>query len=277
MAIISRVTSFRSASDSRAFIVHVGEEEYLTVDESVLCTRFRLLESTLLVEREDFDNSGAISNTVYMRPISTKRGWQYRVGAGSYTVIGVESRFSISQASALSPQSMYSIGRHRRQARMSPMPPVVEVLEHSVHELSSDDNSIATTVILGSDSEERIVIISSGLDLSHRVTQGLSEDTPSHSIERLMKSTYSPTSCEPSQASETPWKSTIQKTLLHSTSPSVDYAVGGNGLGTPVSSAGTPIIVQPRHFSSESGIRYEGVGEGSDSAVLSIYDSLLSL
>ena len=75
MAIISGVTSFRSASGLRAFIVHVGEEEYVTVDESVLCTRFRLLESTLLVEREDFDDSGAISNTVYVRPISTERGW----------------------------------------------------------------------------------------------------------------------------------------------------------------------------------------------------------
>ena len=38
------------------------------------------MESTLLVEREEFDDNGAISNTVYVRPISTKRGWQYRVG-----------------------------------------------------------------------------------------------------------------------------------------------------------------------------------------------------
>ena len=132
MAIVSGVASFRSTSDPRAFIVHVGEEEYVTVDESVLCARFRFLESTLLVEREDFDDTGAISNTVYVRPISTERGWQYRVGGGSYTVIGVESRFSVSQASAMSPQSMYSIGRHRQQARMSPMPPVAEVPEHSV-------------------------------------------------------------------------------------------------------------------------------------------------
>ena len=75
MAINSGVASFRSTSDPRAFIVHVGEEEYVTVDESILCTRFRLLESTLLVEREDFDEIGAISNIVYVRPISTERGW----------------------------------------------------------------------------------------------------------------------------------------------------------------------------------------------------------
>ena len=157
------------------------------------------------------------------------------------------------------------------------MPTVAEVPEHSVQELSSDDNSIAATVILGSDSEERTVIISSGPDLSHGVTQRLSEDAPSHSIERLLKSTYSPTSSEPSHASETPSRRTIRKSPLHSTSESVDCAVGGNGLGTPVSSVGTPVVVQPRHLSYESGIKYEGVGEGSDSTVISIYDSLLSL
>ena len=200
MAFHSRVASFRSTSDPRAFIVHVGEEDYVTIDESIICSRFRLLESTLLVEREDFDDTGAISSTVYVRPISMERGWQYRVGVGSYTVIGVESRFNVTQSSALSPQSMYSIGRNRRPARMSPMPPVAEVPEHSVQELSSDDNSIAATVILGSESEEQTIIILSGPDVSHGVTQSLSEDTPSHSIECLMKSNYSPTSGERSQA-----------------------------------------------------------------------------
>ena len=157
------------------------------------------------------------------------------------------------------------------------MPPVAEVPEHSVQELSSDDNTIAATVILGSESEERTIIISSGPNVSHGVTQRLSEDTSSHSIERLMKYTYSPTSGERSQASETPSRRTIRMSLLHSPSESDDYVVGGNGLGTPVSSVGTLVIVQPRHFSYESVIKSEGVGEGSNSTVISIYDNLLSL
>ena len=157
------------------------------------------------------------------------------------------------------------------------MPPVAEVPEHSVQDLSLDDNSVAATVILDSDSEEQTVIILLGPDLSNGVTQRLSEDTPSHSIERLMKSTYSPTLGEPSHASETPSRRTIRKSPLHSTSELVDCTVGGNGLGTLVSSVGTPVVVQPQHFSYESGIKYEGVGEGSDSTVISIYDSLLSL
>ena len=157
------------------------------------------------------------------------------------------------------------------------MPPVAEVPEHLVQDLSSDDNSIAAIVILGSDSEERTVIISSRPNLSHRVTQGLSEDMLSHLIERLMKSIYSPTSGDPSHASKTPSKSTIRKTPLHLSSQSIDCAVVGNGLGTLVSSVGTLVIVQPRAFSSKSGIKSEGAGESSNSTVINIYKSLLSL
>ena len=75
MAIFSGIASFRATIDPRSFVVHVGEEEYVTIDESVLCGRFRLLESTLLVKREEFDESRVVSNIVCVRPISMERGW----------------------------------------------------------------------------------------------------------------------------------------------------------------------------------------------------------
>ena len=65
------------------------------MDEIVLCLRFRLLESTLLVEREEFDENGDVARIVYVRPTATKRGPQYRVGAESYIVIGIESNFFV--------------------------------------------------------------------------------------------------------------------------------------------------------------------------------------
>ena len=40
MAIFSRISSFRTATYPRSFIIHIGEEEYVTIDESVLCTIF---------------------------------------------------------------------------------------------------------------------------------------------------------------------------------------------------------------------------------------------
>ena len=88
MEVFSGIASFRTAVDLRLFIIHVGDEEYVTIDETILCTRFRLVESTLLVEREEFDDNGSVLPTVYVRPISTDSGWHYRVGSGSYTVVG---------------------------------------------------------------------------------------------------------------------------------------------------------------------------------------------
>ena len=95
MEVFSGIASFRTAADPRSFIIHVGDEEYVTIDETILCTRFRLVESTLLVEREEFDDNGVFLRTVYIRPISTDNGWQYRVGSGSYTVVGAHLEMNI--------------------------------------------------------------------------------------------------------------------------------------------------------------------------------------
>ena len=55
MAVFSGIASFRTATDPRSFIIHVGDEEYVTIDETILCTRFRLVESILLVEKEEME------------------------------------------------------------------------------------------------------------------------------------------------------------------------------------------------------------------------------
>ena len=75
IAVFFGIMSFRTATNPRSFIIHVGDEEYITIDEIVLRTRFRLVESTLLVEREEFDENGAVLQTVYIRPTSTESGW----------------------------------------------------------------------------------------------------------------------------------------------------------------------------------------------------------
>ena len=74
MEVFTGIASFRAANDSRSFIIHIREEDYVTIDEAVLCTRFRFLESTLLVEREELDENGSIVRTMYVRPISTDCG-----------------------------------------------------------------------------------------------------------------------------------------------------------------------------------------------------------
>ena len=44
MEVFSGIASFRTAADPRSFIIHVGDEEYVTIDETILCTRFRLVD-----------------------------------------------------------------------------------------------------------------------------------------------------------------------------------------------------------------------------------------
>ena len=60
MEVFSGIASFKTTVDPRSFIIHVGDEEYITIDETVLCMRFRLVESTLLVEKDEFDENGAV-------------------------------------------------------------------------------------------------------------------------------------------------------------------------------------------------------------------------
>ena len=104
----------------------------------MLCTRFRFLESTLLVEREELDENGSIVRTVYVRPISTDRGLQFRVGAGRYFVMGAHLNLGPPQLSCLSPRSCTSLDRRGRRSVISPLPHVVEVPEQLVEEISSD-------------------------------------------------------------------------------------------------------------------------------------------
>ena len=116
----------------------------------------------MLVEREEFDEKfGVVLWIVYIRPTSTKRGWQYRVGLGSYTIVGAHVEMNVLHTSTYTTQSYSSSDHHLRHPMMSPLPIITEVPQHSVEELSLDDGANAMIVLLDSDSETRTVIISS--------------------------------------------------------------------------------------------------------------------
>ena len=142
----------------------------------MLCTRFWFLQSTLLVEREELDENGSIVRTIYVRPISTDRGLQFRVGAGSYIVMGTQSNLGLPQSSSLSPRSFSSLDCRGRRSMISPLPLIAEVLEQSVEEISSDDSSVAATLLLDSDFETQTLIISSQQNRDPRDSSGSSGD-----------------------------------------------------------------------------------------------------
>ena len=232
----SEIASFRTAADPRLFIIHVGDKEYVTIDETILCTRFQLVESTLLVERKEFDDNGSVLRTVYVRPISTDNGWHYRVGSGSYTVVGARLEMSMSQSPIHSPHTYSPVGHHSRRPIMSPLPTVAELPEHSVEELSSDDDSNAATVLLDSNSETRTIIISSQEEDSHEevVAEG-----SGNCIERPLNLLPSLTPTQTIHASETPSRTAIPNSFSNDSPQSVGCDAYGNYLINLISSSET--------------------------------------
>ena len=274
MEVFSGIASFRTAADPRSFIIHVGDEEYVTIDETILCMRFRLVESTLLVEREEFDDNGAVLLTVYIRQISTDIGWQYRVGSGSYIVVGAPLEMNISHVPMHSPHTYSPVGRRSRRPMMSPLPTVAELPEHSVEELSLDDDSNAATVLLDLDLETQTVIISSQEEDSY---EKVVEEDSGNCIDRPLSSLPSLMPTETTHASETPTRSAIPKSFSNDSPQSIGCDVYGNYLNNPVSSNETRTRILFLAQSSGSDGQTRPFGDSSSYPVISIYDSLLSL
>ena len=67
--------------------------------------------------------------------------------------MGAQSNLSLPHSSSLSPRSFSSLDCCTRRSMIYPLPLVAEVLEQSVEEISSDSSSIATTVLLDSNSQ----------------------------------------------------------------------------------------------------------------------------
>ena len=267
MAIYPGLASFRSVLETMPFIVLVGDEEYVTVDESVLCTRFRFAQSTMLVEREEFDESGAIARTVYVRPTETQHGWQYRVGPSSYTVNGFELVFSSPQTCALSPQSYSSLDRRVRRQFISPLSHVPEAPKRSVEELSSDNSSNAATLLLESDTETQTVLLSSNLESTTEVTRILAHN--------IVPSPLSNSSSVPTHVSKIPSRTTILKSPCTSSPVSDGFQRGIQDIGTPMSSLRKGKV--PASTPSPSANEVLSIPAFDSSSQLSIYECILSL
>ena len=206
--------------------------------------------------------------------ISTDSGWHYRVGLGSYTVVGARLEMSMSQSPIHSPHTYSPVGHRLRRPMMSPLPTVAKLPEHSVEELSSDDDSNAATVLLDSDLETRTVIISSQEEDSH---EEVIADDIGNFIERPLNSLPSLTPTRTTHASETPSRTAIPNSFSNDSPQSVGCDAYGNYLSNPVSSSETRTRILSSHQSSGSDGQTCPLGDSSSCPVISIYDSLLSL
>ena len=90
--------SFREPSQEVPFIMTVGREGYIDVDERLLCLRFNFKDGNLmLVEREEFDEDMVLMRTIYQKPRTSSGVWRYRVTPGHYVVQWLGSPVSMSQ------------------------------------------------------------------------------------------------------------------------------------------------------------------------------------
>ena len=89
------VAQFRLATGGSIpdFHLHLESEGSIDVNERLLCLKFRLPETSLLLEREEFDEAGAVTHIVYQKPLLSDGRSFYKVGPGSFTVVGGVSSF----------------------------------------------------------------------------------------------------------------------------------------------------------------------------------------
>jgi hypothetical protein len=85
MSALSDVVSFRLLSSKVPFELHMGDEGYAIVNEKLLCLKFHLQDTCFLVEREEFDDNGALVRIMYQNPKVSNTGTYFRVMPGSYT------------------------------------------------------------------------------------------------------------------------------------------------------------------------------------------------
>ena len=96
-------------------------------------------ETSLLLEREEFDEAGAVTHTVYQKPLLSDGRSFYKVGPGSYMVVGGVSSFDLSQASAKTPESCASLERKTAGLLKRMLAPVKE--SEPLELLSSNNES----------------------------------------------------------------------------------------------------------------------------------------
>ena len=107
------VARFRLATGESIpdFHLHLESEGSVDVSERLLCLKFRLPETSLLLEREEFDEVGIVTHNMYQKPVLSNGRSFYKVGPNNYTVVGRVSSFDLSQASAKTPESYASLER----------------------------------------------------------------------------------------------------------------------------------------------------------------------
>ena len=133
---------FSEPSHPAPFVMFVGPDRYLDVEERLLCRHFETeLGLSVVVEREEFDEDMILMRTILQRPHSCIPRWSYRVFPRYYKVLSLASPVSASQQSLRTLESVSTFSRLSSGVKKSVLPTIPESPDVKVHYLSSDSES----------------------------------------------------------------------------------------------------------------------------------------
>ena len=124
------------------FVMFVGPDGYLDVEERLLCRHFETEPGpSVVVEREEFDEDMVLMRTILQRPHSCIPRWSYRVFPGYYKVLSLASPVSASQQSLPTPEFVTSFSCLSSGVKKSVLPTIPESPDVKMHCLSSNSES----------------------------------------------------------------------------------------------------------------------------------------
>ena len=133
---------FSKPSYTATFIISIENEEYLDVDEWLICLHFNIEVNPLfLVEREEYDKDMVLMRTIYQRPQYFVDGCHYYVRPGYYKVQQLCPPSENSKVSKVLSMFVSSYQRTMRANVKERLPTILENPEHKVVAFSFDSES----------------------------------------------------------------------------------------------------------------------------------------
>ena len=95
---------FTEPSHSAPFIMLVDKDNFLNMEERLLCLHFDIeLEPLVIVEQDEFDDDMVLMRTILQRPHTCIPRWSYRVTSRYSKVLSIVGLVSVSEQSIVRP------------------------------------------------------------------------------------------------------------------------------------------------------------------------------
>ena len=139
-----RMASLRSHDGGIPFVMSVGPDNKVVVEERLLSLRFGFRAGTIYVEEEIFDDNGEILECVFQVKDSTPDGYVWTLSTGTFKVYGLSHAQMSESTVLLTPPPSTSTVQVPGLASVK-----IEPSDNSVHLLSDSDDDTHSEIKLG--------------------------------------------------------------------------------------------------------------------------------